>query len=921
MSASHKVFHFGAFTLHPASRLLLENGQPVRLGARALDLLVALVEQSGEVIAKEDLFKRVWPNTVVEETSLRVHIAALRKALGGADARYIANIPGKGYSFTGELEMRAPAAPPAAAPVPRLARHNLPVRLTKMIGRSAAAEAVSTLLLTRRFVTIVGEGGVGKTTLALAVAEGNLGEYADGTSFVDLATCSHEGEVVSAVGRALGLPLPPHSPATALCDALKHQRFLLVLDNCEHLISASAELAVDLLQRLPILRILATSREPLRAEGEHVHRLDTLPVPPAGQTATLAQAMQYESIQLLVERVSAVADGFEIADHNIAHAAEPCRRLDGIPLALELAAARVSFFGLAGLLDRLHERLSLLTSGHRTVMPRHQTLRALYDWSFDLLDAASKRAFCRLAVFPGSFPLEGGLALMPGDDRAEALTTFLELISKSLLTTNLGTARRTYSLLDTARVYAAEKLGISGEAHAARSHHAAWVIQTLNAANKEWSVLERRVWSQRHAYLVEDASAALAWAASEPGERLLYGELTAASYLLHQELSQLEPHRPHLRAALGGLRQLAERRLDLEQHLTVLLGEALAHCKTQWRDVEEWREEANASFSDAELHPAVLYCASVAALSHGEYRQMLRSSERLEYAAEARNEPNFVVAARRLQAQAHHFLGEHGTARRLAEDVLLSSASGAATSGKFDTMDRRVSMGIVLARLSWLQGNSEEAWRVLQAIADLAAKEFEHGRCQYLALAAIPIAVWEGDMGAARNGLNILMQMTDRPGYSDYWREWASALSRVVAGEPLNAPLSSAKLADLIGALDPTYEDGRLLDRAESGLAGWSASEVLRHRAERIRTEVPLEAERLLGTALAMARHQGAVRWELRCALSLARLSLQRQQLLVNEQSILGPLAKLVVRGDDPDARLAPALTRSLAQLRVALNG
>lgn len=461
MSATRHAYQFGPFSLLPASRLLLAHGQPVRLGARALDILIALVEQPGQVVDKDDLLRRVWPDTIVEEASLRVHIAALRKALGGSDARYIANIPGKGYSFTAEVAQVGAA--PASGVVPlRLARHNLPVRLTRMIGRDAATNDVSALLRTRRFVTVAGEGGVGKTTLALAVAEGTLDEYPDGTAFVDLALCACPSAIVDTVGHALGVPLPQSSAAEALMPLLQGRRMLLVMDNCEHLVASAADLIAHLLRAFPALHVLATSREPLRADGEHVHRVEPLRVPPASVAVSLDEAIGYESIQLLVERVSAHADGFELCEADVPHAAELCRRLDGIPLAIELAAARVSFFGMAGLLERLHDRLRILTSGHRTVLPRHQTLRALYDWSFDLLDEDAKRLFTGLSVFPGLFSLEDALALVPGDDRGAALAVFIDLIAKSLVAPDIGGDRRQYRLLDTARVYAQDKLSAFG---------------------------------------------------------------------------------------------------------------------------------------------------------------------------------------------------------------------------------------------------------------------------------------------------------------------------------------------------------------------------------------------------------------------------------------------------------------------------
>ena len=342
------ALNFGPFRLLPAQRLLLDDGAPVRLGSRALEILIALAERAGEIVSSQELMARVWPDAVVEDNTLRVHIAALRKALrdGQAQARYIANMPGRGYCFVAEV-LRLPAFPAPASP------GNLPPRLTRMIGREEAVAALIAQVPKRRFVTLVGAGGMGKTTVALAVAAALAPAYAHGVCFVDLSSVQGAPSLRAALAGALGWQDPTPEEASGLPGFLRDRHLLLVLDNCEHVVDVLAPVLEDLLGAAPRLHILATSREPLQVDGEWLHRLPALRFPEDQQPMSAAHALTFPAIELFVERATATLDTFALTDANAAQAAEICRRLDGIPLAIELAAARVDVFGLDALVRRL----------------------------------------------------------------------------------------------------------------------------------------------------------------------------------------------------------------------------------------------------------------------------------------------------------------------------------------------------------------------------------------------------------------------------------------------------------------------------------------------------------------------------------------------------------------------------------------
>ncbi|MEI9985404.1 MAG: winged helix-turn-helix domain-containing protein [Aliidongia sp.] len=416
-----QTYEFGPFRLLASRHALLRDGRAVRLGSRALEILLLLVENAGDLVGKEALLQRVWPDTIVEEGALRTHIGALRKALGDGqeEARYILNVTGRGYRFVAPVTMvpltaAAEAETETAYSAP-LAQHNLPARLNRMIGRDEVVPAVRQQVTQRRFVTIVGPGGIGKTTVALAVAEGLVESFAGGVRFVDLSAVSDPMHVPNALGSALEISVVVENPLPGLIDFLRRRQMLLVLDNCEHVIDAVARLAEAILRRAPDIALLATSREPIRAEGERIYRLAPMAVPPAGTGLAVAEALRYPAIELFAERALSGLGGSELTDGDAALIAETCRRLDGIPLAIELVAARVDQLGLRGLAAMLDDHFLVSTQGRRTSIARHRTLGDLMGWSFALLSPIEQTVLLRLSVFRGRFTLKGAVAVASDD--------------------------------------------------------------------------------------------------------------------------------------------------------------------------------------------------------------------------------------------------------------------------------------------------------------------------------------------------------------------------------------------------------------------------------------------------------------------------------------------------------------------------
>jgi DNA-binding winged helix-turn-helix (wHTH) protein len=359
-------FLFGPFEFRPIERLLLGQNAPVALGSRATDILQCLLEHQGDVVSQDELLANVWPELKVEPTALRVQISALRKALAKADpdCRYISNVAGRGYCFVRPARRETNAAPPGPADeAPD--RPPVPPALRRMIGREAVIDALERTIATRRFVTLVGPGGIGKTTVALALAQRMSRAFDGDVAFVDLAIHKGDDSVAGAVATALQLNRLQGDPVADITLQLRSRRLLLFLDSCEHVVTGAAALAEAIWQSAPQCHILATSREPLRALGEQVHRLEALATPPQSETMSFEEVCGYPAARLFVERVAAGGAEIESCPSNALLVADICRKLDGIPLAIELAAGRVASFGLATTHDLLGSRLRLSWPGRR----------------------------------------------------------------------------------------------------------------------------------------------------------------------------------------------------------------------------------------------------------------------------------------------------------------------------------------------------------------------------------------------------------------------------------------------------------------------------------------------------------------------------------------------------------------------------
>jgi predicted ATPase/DNA-binding winged helix-turn-helix (wHTH) protein len=508
----------GRFVLQPAERRLLVDGQPAAVGGRALDVLIALAAHPDHLLTKNELLERAWPGVIVEEANLQVQISNLRKLLG---ADVINTVPGRGYRFAAPVEGADRAAPqPASAPA-SAAHTNLPPELPALYGREDDLDLVHELLSEHRLVSLVGAGGIGKTRVAQAVAQRLLGEFADGVWLVELAPLADPALVPSTVAQALGLQLRGRiAPLDELLAALQPQRLLLVLDNCEHLLEGMCELVQAVVTRAPQVRVLVTSQEPLRLPAEHQYRLGPLAVPGALQATSAEAALEFGAVRLFVERVRALDPRFNPDAQQAAAVADVCRHLDGLALAIELAAARVPSLGVLGVRDRLGERLRMLTAGSRIALRRHQTLRASLDWSHGLLPADVRTVFRRLGVFSGGCTIEA-VQRVAGDEQLDewaVLEHLGTLVDRSLVVAD-GTDRPRYRLLESARAYALEKLAEAGETQLLARRHAEYYaarFQHVTDSLYGGSATEDAYTAER-GIEIDNLRAAWAWALGDAG--------------------------------------------------------------------------------------------------------------------------------------------------------------------------------------------------------------------------------------------------------------------------------------------------------------------------------------------------------------------------------------------------------------------
>ena len=910
-SGQGRAILFGPFRLLPSEQLLLNGGQAVPLGARAFELLVALTSRPGEVVSKDELMARVWLGTFVEESNIRVHVAGLRRALrDGVDGqRYIVNVPGRGYSFVAPVRTVLPAA---AGPEPVAAAHPsavLPRSGATLFGRSEVVDALCAQLVERRFVTLVGPGGIGKTTVAIAVAHRVSGSYPDGVFFVDFSSIRDPGLVPATLAAALGLAVTSQAVMPAVLAHLGRKNLLLLLDNCEHVIETAANAAEDISSSAAGVHVLSTSREPLRAAGERVHRLSPLESPSKSAGLTAEEAQTFPCVQLFVERVAASLDDFRLSDADAPLAAEICRKLDGIALAVELAAGRVAAFGLQELAARLDDRFRLLTSGRRTALPRHQTLAATLDWSYELLPAAEQALLRRLSVFTGDFSLQAAIAVTVGADSAQVVASIGELVSKSLVAADWNAVGLRYRLLETTRVYGAEKLRARQELAETARAHAAYMLGVFQTAEPDSKAMSPQQWRAKYATQIDNLRAALDWAESPAGEPAIYVALAIAAVPLWVHLSLMAECRTRVERGLAMV--IGEDRAAMEKRmrLSAAFGWSLMYAAGRSGEIgAAWATTLDLADALDDMHHRLraIWGVWIGKLNRGEMDAALALASRVLELVEGSGEQTDLLMADRLMATTLHYRGDQTQARFHMDRMFGRYAAGPAEPSVASFhVDQQVTAGYFRARILWLQGYADQALGAAQRnIRDGESLGHALLFASVLGQAACPIALLTGNLSAARLYGTMLLEHAERHAIR-LWIDWARSFIGLVAikegdlaagldmmqtafdhaGENRFLPrymLLHGEFAEAVGASGERRLGAATIDatleRCERSGERWYVPELMRIRGELLASGAGArlaEAKEQFVQAMDLARLQGARSWQLRAAISAGDLALR----------------------------------------------
>jgi predicted ATPase len=772
--------------------------------------------------------------------------------------------------------------------------------MARLFGRAEVVETLSTKLAQQRLITITGPGGIGKTSVALAVADHMRPGLPDGVCVVDFAPLADGKLVPTALASALGIGVLSENPLPSLVALLRGRDMLIVLDNCEHVIDAAALLAESLVQGGARLRILATSREPIRVRGEMLFRLAPLEMPEVSDGLTVPIAMTYSALQLFVERAAMCLGEFSLTDAHAPAVANICRRLDGIPLAIEMAAGRVDVFGVAGLAGVLDDRFRLAMRGRRTALPRHQTLNTTLDWSYQLLPETERLVLRRLAVFAGFFTITEATGVLVDGGGADNLESIANLAAKSLLVVNLEMPVPTYRLLETTRAYALQKLEESGERVAYACRHARQCLAAMEAANAAWEASPPETWLARHRHLIDDVRAALDLSFRTEDEAATAVALTVTAVPLWYQLSLLSEC---YQRACHALRLPAARSPTQEMRLYA----AIAWCLMQIKGfVQETRDTwttllaLSRDNNDPDHQLRALWGLWAARISEGALRTALALAEEFSSLAQQTSELDRCVGDRML-GHSLHLLGEQAAADEHLERMLANYAPPATDAQAMRYIfDQKALARCFLARIRWLQGYPDQAMEIACDVTnDERARGDALSLCQVLVQAACPIGLMVGDLAAVEEFVSDLIELSVRHDWH-FWQAFGSCFRGVltVQRSDLAAGLHLLEealrglrsidfgvhylyfLCEYASALGLAGRTDRGLDTIEQAIARsdrnderWCIAEVLRIKGELLHRQGKFDsADATFATARIWAERQGALSLSLRIATGAARL-------------------------------------------------
>ena len=928
-------FQFAEFIFSPERQVLTRNGTPVRVSSRALAILHLLIERRESLVTKRDILARVWPGIEVGEENIRLNILALRRALGDdqTEQRFILTDHGRGYRFVAAVTEGQRDEAPVTASAAEPDRSHLPVRLTSLVGRDETIELLARCQTENRLLTIVGPGGVGKTSVAVTVARRVADTYTDGAWLVDLAPLEDPHLMPATLGSLLGVPRSSQDPSNSLLEFLRPKRMLLVLDNCERLVEESARLAERILAVAPGVHILVTSREALGVAAEYLYRLPPLSTPPKNTERLAATPVRsYSAIRLFMERALTRSMQFDPTEAELESIADICRQLDGNPLAIELAAAAVDTVGVAGIVAGLDRRFALLTRGYRTSTVRHRSLRAVMDWSYNFLPPRTQRVLCRLSVFRGGFSLEAAeeIAHCRQIGSWEVVEHLTSLTEKSLMLNDLEHYVPEFRLLDTVRAYATEKFSATGELDVGMQRLVERCQRVFGQALDKSKIGISS--GQRSMYLrqVNDLRASLDWAFASESHLDSGVALAIAAAPTLDSLGLFMEGYQILRTAIERLEKVP----SLDKHALMQLYALVAPMCT-WvsptgnetevacrRLLELANETGRTDFQLSALRTLFLV-----ALLSGQNRLAHAYSIQMADAGLAAGDQEARVVAQQRTGAMCSIMGEHDTALRTFAEMGVNTDTDTPVETVRYSYEPVCIQKSYLARTLWCVGQLDSALEEARGALERASR-LAHLPTQFVTLiqASALIPLWTGPQETAARAVQLCNELAGEDRSRRMYARIFSACLQIKYGDAVAgtrsleeelltrgfdmntlAPSQAVFYAALAEGFYRTqaFEAAlelveRALEQARLSDGVWFNPELLRIRACTLAAQgaaAPI-VESWFNAAQTIARQQHGLYWELRAAFSHAQY-LFSQLRLSDAHAVLEPVYQKFTQGLD----------------------
>lgn len=877
-----RTYVFGPFALRQAARILEKSGRKVLIGDRAFDILCALIQHHNEVLSVAQIKDAVWQGVHVEDGVIRVHISALRKALGNDR---IKNVAGRGYCFSGELVAQASKVPtPDLFYRDKLRRPpSFPLRL---IGRDTVVEQVVERLRSNRFVTIVGPGGVGKTTLSLVVSKTLKTDFEDAVCFVDLSPLKDGALVTSTIAISLGLSVSSDDPSSNLLKFIRDKKLLIVIDNCEHVLDDAAPIIEQIFAAAPGVHILATSREALRVAGENLLRVGPLEIPPDDMPITAGDVLRFSAMELFIERAVAAGAPPTLTDDDATLIADICRKVDGLPLAIELAAARCDTYSLHELHGALDDRVKLLWKGRRTAPTRHQTLDALIDWSFTLLQTTERSVLAAISTFQGAFRLRAAEAVAGPlcESSATFRISFQHLVASSLVSMDNTGSEPRYRLLDATRAYSSLKLEDSPFKLATKQRYVEYLLKAVKEADEAWRDQTPDAWISAHGAYIYDVRSALSWASSPSASEadMLAGvRLAAHSSTIWFQLSLTSEYLKQLLTALASLDKINSTLRAERMLICISLGYVAWHTTGRPTEMIRYFGEASEIAEELDDVPSrllALWGLWRATSIAGDEPSALKIADRHANLVDPEANPHDYLTNLRMKALSLHWLGEQREAAAFAEEMR-SKQSTVSSGWPGILLDAKVTGDSLISRVYWLQGKPDQALRLAEETADFALeKKHVLSYCYSLVTGVCPVSLWIGDFERARYYAEKLVDLATSYGYS-HWGSFGYHYLRALdylAGKSVVDPLPEGPahrnpfISELLSTVCPEVLSPQEFSQIQGNDARWFAPELI--RLEAVQVSDLKDRQAAFDRSLKLARQQGALSWELRTVGSIAQL-------------------------------------------------